>query len=271
MKNIVNIPFSEWKNILVDRYRYENNDKEVFEFLDDSELIESIFEQIKTDVYMVLWGDWTILNTINETGQEGIPYLPINFWTKGFLLNSKESVKNTNWFTVKKFPLLDLIVKREWLKILRNIALNEVQIKSWWWTMIKVDVKIWEYSSINLKWDWVLIVTPAWSTGYNISANWPVLPHDSNSFIMNPLLTFEPKWAHPVVFPNSKKVVINKINDRKPELSVFADSTNIVKDFTWNIEVEVKKSRHKVKLLIANSYLKEFENKIYAEQWFSIT
>lgn len=271
MENLVNIPFSQGKNILVDKFKYENNDKDIFEFLDDKDKISIIFEQIIWKVYMVLWWDGTILNTVNETWRENIHYLPINFWTKWFLLNSKESVWNTNWFTVKNFPLLDIIIKRDGQKILRNKAFNEVQIKAWWWKMIETNVIIWEHSSINLKWDWLLIVTPAWSTWYNLSANWPVLPHDSNSFIMTPLLTFEPKWARPVVFPNSKKVIVKKINNRKPEVSVFADSTNIIKDYKWDVDIEVKKSTQKVKLLIANSYLKEFDNKIYAEQWFSIS
>lgn len=271
MENLVKIPFSDGKNILIDRYKYENNDKNILEFLKSSEIIAWIFNQIKTEVYMVLWWDGTILKAINETCMENIPYLPINFWTKWFLLNSQDSVKNTNWFSIKKFPLLDIIVKVKWQKVLRNKAFNEVQIKAWWWKMIETDVIVWEHSSINLKWDWLLIVTPAWSTGYNLSANWPVLPHDSNTFIITPLLTFEPKWARSVVFPDSKKVVVKKVNHRKPEVSVYADSTSIIKDFTWDVEIEVKKSKQKVGLLIANSYMKDFDNKIYSEQWFNIS
>lgn len=270
MENVVKIPFSKGKNILVDKFRYENGDKNILTFLQDTDSIEQIFAQIKDDVYMVLGWDGTILRAINETQKDNIPYIPINFWSKWFLLNSQSAIEFLDGFSTRKFPLLDIEVVLEDGKKLKSKAFNEVQIKAWGWQMIDTDVIIGEHTSINLRGDGLLVVTPAGSTGYNRSARGPVLPHNSNTFIITPLLTFEPKAARPVVFPNKQKVVVRKNNSRKPELSVFADATTILKDYTGEVEILVKKSKQKIKLLIANNYLAEFDNKIYAEQGFSV-
>lgn len=270
MENVVKIPFLPGKNILVDKYRYQNEEPTLRKFLADSDFIEQIFSQVKDDVYMVLGGDGTILRAINETQRESVPYIPINFWSKWFLLNSQSAMEQLDGFTPRKFPLLDVLVKLEDGTKLKNRAFNEVQIKAWWGQMIDTDVIIGEHTSINLRGDGLLVVTPAGSTGYNRSARWPVLPHNSNTFIITPLLTFEPKAARPVVFPNNQKVLVKKNNQRKPELSVFADATTLLKDYVWEVEIEVKKSRQKVTLLVANNYVQEFDNKIYAEQGFEV-
>lgn len=267
MKDLVQIAHSAWKNILVDRYRIENNDINLANFLAREEKLNELFDTIKNDVFIILWWDWTILKAVYETAEQKIDYLPINFWTKWYLLNSIEAIENHNWFKRKSYNLLDInITTEEWKTKAR--AFNEVAIKTWWAKMIDIDVSIWWHSTINLKWDWLLVVTPAGSTGYNRSARWPLLPPNSNNFIATPLLVFEPMWIMPVQFSNKQIVEIHKNNARKPELSIFADDQTLLRNYEWNVDIVVKKSKLKVNFLIANSYLKEYENKVFTEQGF---
>lgn len=195
--------------------------------------------------------------------------MPINFWTKWFLLNSRDAIEEHKGFKRKSYPLLDIKVFTNKGEISAR-AFNEIAIKATWAKMIDTDISIWENSSINWRWDWLLVSTPAGSTGYNRSAKWPILPHNANAFITSPLNVFEPQWVSSVVFPNKQIVKIHKNNSRKPELSIFADDQTVIKNYRWDVDIIVQKSRLKVNLLIANSYIKEFENKVYAEQWFSI-
>lgn len=269
MKDLVLINHSAGKNILVDKYRIKNKDIDIANFLAREEKLNEIFDRVNQNVYMILGWDGTILKAIWETAEERVDYLPINFWTKWFLLNSREAMENHGWFKRKSYPLLDIKVFTEKTEIQAK-AFNEIAIKATWAKMVDTDIIVWEYSSINMRWDGLLISTPAGSTGYNRSAGWPLLPHNANTFIATGLNVFEPRWIRPIVFPNKQIVKVHKNNARKPELSIFADDQTVIKNYRWNVDIIVQKSRLKVNFLIANSYLKEFENKVYAEQWFVV-
>lgn len=267
MENLKKIDI--WNSqIIVDDFSFKKN-QEIRDFIKNTKFIESMLEKINSQIYIILWWDWTMLRAINSTAEDKIPYLWINFWTKWFLLNDKNYLWGDS-FISKKYPLLDINVKTEKAEFFDR-AFNEAQIKAGWGTMIDLDLKIGENSGINLRWDWLLIVTPAWSTWYNLSASGPILPHDSNTFIATPLLVFEPKWVRPVVFPNNMDVKIIKNNERKPKMSVYADSKEIIADYEWEAEIIIKKSSQEVELLIAKSYEKSWNNKIYSEQWFYIS
>ncbi|MDD4151428.1 MAG: NAD(+)/NADH kinase [Candidatus Gracilibacteria bacterium] len=254
--------------IIVDNFSFEKN-QEIRDFIKNTKFIEEMLEKINSQIYIILGGDGTMLRAINSTAEDKIPYLGINFGTKGFLLNDKNYLGGDS-FVSKKYPLLDINVKTEKLEFFDR-AFNEAQIKAGGGTMIDLDLKIGENSNINLRGDGLLIVTPAGSTGYNLSASGPILPHDSNTFIATPLLVFEPKGVRPVVFPNNMDVKIIKNNERKPKMSVYADSKEIIADYEGEAEIIIKKSSQEVELLIAKSYEKSWNNKIYSEQGFNIS
>lgn len=65
-----------------------NSKPELQEYLDPSKL-EQVISRVWTDVIVVLWWDGTMLRAIRENYQDTIPFLGINFWTLGFLLNDK--------------------------------------------------------------------------------------------------------------------------------------------------------------------------------------
>jgi NAD+ kinase len=252
--------------ILVDEFSYERK-KDIRDFIASWE-VQRIAEIIGENFYLVLWWDGTMLRAIQNTFKDDKPYLGINFWSKGFLLNERWFAKdNGNTFRMVRYPMLSVEVDTGNGKLVHT-AFNEVQIKTAWGHMTDLNLMIWEHSKIRLKWDWLIIVTPAWSTWYNISAWWPVLPHTSPNFIATPLLTFEPRNTKPIVFEHNDVVTITNNNERWYEFSIYADSTPVIEKTNKDLVITVKKCKHSVKLLIAASYSDIWKAKVYWEQWF---
>lgn len=142
--------------------------REIAEFA-ESETVKALAERLKERTLLVLGGDGTMLRAIRERHGDGLPFLGINFGTKGFLLNRTEDLKNGGEFSVIRYPLLNVTAKTaEGEK--SGIAFNEVQIKTAGGHMVTLDVSIGGHSEIRLRGDGLLVVTPAGSTGYNASA-----------------------------------------------------------------------------------------------------
>ncbi len=252
--------------ILCDEFAYERK-PDIKAFISSWE-VDKIIKIIDEEFYLVLGWDGTMLRAIQGTFKDGKPYLWINFWSKGFLLNERWFTKQ-NWMSFKtiKYPMLNVEVDT-WNWVLRHTAFNEVQVKTAGWHMTDLNLQIWKHSKIRLKWDGIIIVTPAGSTGYNMSAWWPVLPHSSPNFIATPLLTFEPKNMKPIVFESSENATITNNNERWYEFSVYADATPVIEKTNKDVIIIVSKCKTTVRLLIASSYDDIWHSKVYAEQWF---
>lgn len=254
--------------ILADEFSLASK-PEIMEFIKSKEALK-IANITKEKFYMVLGWDGTMLRAIEQTYKDNLAYLGINFWSKWFLLNEKDFVlKENEVFKKMEYPLLYVEVNDGKNKF-RQVAFNEAQVKTSGWHLIDINMQVGDNSKIRLKWDWVLVVTPAWSTGYNISAGWPVLPHTSPNFIATPLLSFEPRNMKSIIFENNKEVVITNNNERWYELSVYADSTPLVEKNNHDLEIRIRKSKTAVKLLIAGSYEQIWNGKIFSEQWFEM-
>ena len=252
--------------VVYDSYNLENNPY-LQEFL-KSKKIKKNLENIKEDVIMDLGWDWTILRAIRKYYKQQKTFLPINFGTKWFLLNDKNFIKKTSEFVTREYPLLDLKVKTE-DKIFKDIAFNEVVLKDIDWKMLDINIKVNKANSFDLQADWLLVSTPAGSTGYNSSLHWPILPHSSNSFIMTYMAAWKPKLQTPAILENSSVIKIKNQN-RIHWVIVSADWNELLKTNSWEkIKLIVKKLNFTVKLLIEKSYEEKWNNKVLEEQGFN--
>ena len=134
--------------------------------------------------------------------------------------------------------------------------------------MIDLDISINKKQFLNLQWDWLLISTPAWSTWYNSSLYGPIMPHSSNSFVITYMAAWKPKRQAPSIVENKSKIKINNQNRLNP-IWVYVDwNTNLIKTKEEQIEIRIKKSKYKVKLLISKNYKEIWDNKVLEEQGF---
>ena len=252
------------QTVCFDSYNFESK-TELKSFL-ESKKIKTILENMKQEVIMVLGWDGTILRAIRKHYKQEKAFLPINFWTKWFLLNDKNYISKSSEFISREYPLINCKVKTK-NKIFKNIAFNEVVIKETDCKMIDLDISVNEKQFLNLQWDWLLISTPAGSTGYNSSLYWPILPHTSQSFILTPKAAWIPKRQSSVIFENKNNIKVSNQNRLNP-IWIYADGQEIYKTNGEMINIEIKKSKYKIELLIAKNYEGIWDNKVLQEQWF---
>src|SRR5664280_2765329 len=107
-----------------------------------------------------------MLRTVQSCYLEGLPFLGINFGSKGFLMNNHAYIGDYDTFDSIVHPLLDVKIQTQNANY-EHVAFNEAQIKTSGGHLIDLNLIIGERSRIRLRGDGLLIVTPAGSTGYN--------------------------------------------------------------------------------------------------------
>ncbi len=228
--------------ICINKSIFEKNNK-IEKFLEKN--LEKFEKIIKEPFILVLWWDGTMLKAIRKNYKKNIAFFWINFWNTWFLLNKKENIKNISDYKIIKYPLLEVNYKIK-DKFFSSVCFNEVNITVSDWKVLELDLNIWE-KKVNLKWDWVLIATPAGSTAYNKSLYWPIVPHNKKVFIMTPKAEISHK--KPIIFKNDEKILIKNIN-RLNSFKIYLD-WNILwkKIINTPIKINVFKSKTKVKLI----------------------
>jgi NAD kinase len=133
--------------------------------------------------------------------------------------------------------------------------------------MIELDIKVNNSHKLNIIWDGIIISTPAWSTWYNHSLCWPILPHNLNAFVITPKAPWKPKFQSPIILDD--EIIVNILNTwRINPIEIYSDWV-LVKNFKdESINLKIKKSKYKITLLSSKETNDNFDNKVLEEQGF---
>lgn len=174
------------------------------------------------DIAFSLGGDGTVLYTARCLAPLGVPILPVNMGSLGFIAE----VDRNDWLStyekwekgeisVSRRCMLEISVKRAGEIIMKNICLNDAVISaSGIAKLINLDV------SINIekdgasgvalgsyRCDGLIIATPTGSTAYSMAAGGPILDPEMEAVILNPICPFALS-NRPFVLPSRLPVVI---------------------------------------------------------------
>lgn len=149
----------------------------------------------EADVLLVLGGDGTLLSAAKEAAPRGIPVLPINMGSLGFLTS----------FTVDElYPALEemlagkqSISERVMLQVERlengksaapQRVLNEVVVnKGALARMIEIELFIDAAYVCRYRADGLIVATPTGSTAYSVSAGGPIVHPSVGAFLITPI------------------------------------------------------------------------------------
>jgi len=252
-----------WHIVSYSLYTYENY-SDLNSFINNGEL-EKICKSLKEKTIIVLGGDWAILKSVKENYKLDLPFLWINFWNKWFLLNDKSFITPNSKYEKVSYDIMNCSVI-DWENIFNDIFINEVNITSGAGQMLYLDISLKWKQKISIQWDWVLISTPAWSTWYNASLGWPMLPHNMDALILTFKAPWKPKWQAPIVLNDDEDLLIEN-SGRFSEMEIYVDSRLLYKTSN-KADIKIKKSDIKLTLLIDKNYKKIWDNKVFSEQGF---
>jgi len=149
----------------------------------------------QSDLLVVLGGDGTLLAAAREAAPRGIPILPINLGSLGFLtsftldemypaleetLAGKSETSERVMLTASLFRKGQAIESKN---VLNEVVVNKGALAR----MIEVELFIDEEFVCRYRADGLIVATPTGSTAYSLSAGGPIVHPDVESLIVTPI------------------------------------------------------------------------------------
>lgn len=182
------------------------------------------------DLAFSLGGDGTVLYAARCMAPLGVPLLPINLGTLGFIaaVHRDEWEKvfeawNSGHCSSSRRLMLDVEVIRNSKSIFRQSCLNDAVIAaSGISKLIRLDVhtetvRLGRYSS-----DGLITATPTGSTAYSVAAGGPILDPEMDALIINPICPFTLS-NRPIVVPAHEKILIRVEQEQRSAVQLTID------------------------------------------------
>jgi NAD+ kinase len=149
----------------------------------------------ESDLLLVLGGDGTLLAAAREAAPRGIPILPINLGSLGFLTSFTlgelyPALEETiaGHLSANERVMLNASLLRDGLVLESQSVLNEAVItKGALARMIEIELSIDEDFVCRYRADGLIVATPTGSTAYSLSAGGPIVHPEVASIILTPI------------------------------------------------------------------------------------
>ena len=190
----------------------------------------SFVSQDEADAVVVLGGDGFMLQTLHAMLETDAvkPVYGINMGTVGFLMNRPRKradlLAAVNRASLRAVAPLKMEARTQDGTEWTASAINEVSLLRETRQTAKIEVSVGGKMRIaELVCDGVLVSTPVGSTAYNLSANGPILPLDSQLLALTPISPFRPRRWRGAVLPEYSDIVFRVLEPEKRPVAVVAD------------------------------------------------
>jgi len=184
----------------------------------------------KWDIAFSLGGDGTVLYTARCVAPLGVPIMPINLGTLGFIAE----VNKKDWLDVflkwekgeialNRRCMFEISVERD-SKIIKNyVCLNDAVIS---YTeiakLIKLNAHISDTELVSYRCDGIIVATPTGSTAYSMSAGGPILDPEMEAMILNPICPFALS-NRPFVLHSKQTLTITVADEQRSGVVLMVD------------------------------------------------
>lgn len=200
----------------------------------------------EADVVVALGGDGFLLHCLHEAMQhkDPKPMFGMNRGTVGFLMNDFKSTSLVKRVEAAKhvgLHPLQMTATTASGRCVVHPAINEVSLLRETRQAAKIGIAIDGKTRMEeLICDGVLVATPAGSTAYNLSANGPILPLESDLLALTPISPFRPRRWRGALLPAASQIEFEVREARKRPVSAVADQME-VRDVA-HVKVEMDRS-----------------------------
>ena len=221
------------------------------------------------DVVVVVGGDGFMLQTLHAMLDHGNvkPVYGVNLGTVGFLMNKYRGADKVLQRLERARGLavapLCMEATTQAGQTHNFCAINEVSLLRETRQTAKIEVTVDTKVRIKeLVCDGVLVATPAGSTAYNLSADGPILPLDSQLLALTPISAFRPRRWRGAILPDRSQIRFRVLESDKRPVSVVADQKE-VRDIA-EVSLAIARERE-LKLLFDPGHT--LDERIVAEQF----
>ena len=215
---------------------------------------ERLSVPFSADLVITLGGDGTVLYAARAVHELGIPILPVNLGTFGYITEvGKDEWKETllaymeNGENISRRLMLRITVIRGGKKVWQASALNEAVISSSGIAkVISLELSLDNTMLGNFRADGMIIATPTGSTGYSLAAGGPIIDSEMSAVIITPVCPFT--LSNRPLVTSGKLVSLTVPSGQRTDLVLTADGQL---DFPLEEgdRVTVEKSRSRVLLV----------------------
>lgn len=217
---------------------------------------------------IVLGGDGTLLSAARALAPSGVPILPVNLGSLGFLTevpldgmySTLERVLTCRCPAEERSVLRCQLVRKGEVVAVQN-ALNDVVVnKSAIARLMGFDLYIDETYVFGYKADGVIISTPTGSTAYSLAAGGPVLMPSVAGFVVTPVCPHS-LTHRPVVVPDNSQITV--VAQSSGEEAFLTIDGQLGQPLQYGDRVVCSKSPHTVKLLrMEQAFFQVLRNKL---------
>jgi len=229
----------------------------------------------KWDLAITLGGDGTVLYAARCLAPLGVPILPINLGTFGFIAE----VNKDEWLAVfdkwergeitsSNRCMLEISVIRDKKNIMTNICLNDAVISATGIAkLINLDVHVNEDVALgSYRSDGLVIATPTGSTAYSMAAGGPILDPEMEALVLNPICPFSLS-NRPFVLPLRHSLSVTVAGKQRSGvlLTVDGQDTFTLEEFDY---IYIRQTPYNAKLIFNDSsaYYSALRNKLFWSQ-----
>ncbi|WP_284125200.1 NAD kinase [Parerythrobacter aestuarii] len=184
----------------------------------------------EADAVVVLGGDGFMLQTLHAMLEAGDvkPAYGINRGTVGFLMNRPRKradlLAAINRASARTVAPLRMVATDQDGRQHATFAINEVSLLRETRQTAKIEILVGDKVRIaELVCDGVLVATPVGSTAYNLSANGPILPLDSQVLALTPISAFRPRRWRGAILPEYSDITFRVLEPAKRPVAAVAD------------------------------------------------
>ncbi|MDB5484153.1 MAG: kinase [Tardiphaga sp.] len=199
----------------------------------------------EADIIVALGGDGLMLQTLHRHMRSGKPIYGMHRGTVGFLMNEY----STHDLHARLNAARDTVIHPLLMRatdvhgtVHLHHAINEVSLFRQSAQAARLRILIDERERMaELVADGILVATPAGSTAYNLSANGPILPLQSDLLALTPISPFRPRRWRGALIPDDLVISFRVLDPVKRPVSAVADQLEVRE--VASVEVRVDRSQ----------------------------
>ena len=208
------------------------------------------------DLIVSLGGDGTLLYVARLAGPLGIPLLPVNLGTLGFIAaNRRDSWARTfeAWLGSEILPsarvMLEVSVLRNGQTVGSYYALNDAVVSSSGIAkMIRLSLSVNGDRFGTYRADGLIVATPTGSTAYNLAAGGPALHPEMEALLINPICPFT-LASRPLVLPSSARVDVS-VDETRRSGSILTIDGQETRTLEVNDIVQLRKAPFEAMIIV---------------------
>jgi len=207
-----------------------------------------------SSVLVSLGGDGTVLYAARLAAPAGVPVLPINVGSLGFIAwirkpewRQRLAEALTGGLPLSERTMLDIEAVRDGEVIGRYTAMNDGVVSGAGPArLVNISVTMSGASLGTYRADGVIIATPTGSTAYSLAAGGPVLDPDMDAMLFNPICPFALS-NRPLVVTGNETVELYVERDQREKILLTVDGQDFL-SLNEEDRVYFRRSAHKARL-----------------------